>query len=199
MTGNLFLKEDVSRNTHVDYTFKKACKRFYSLRILRRAGVASLSNLKVYLTIIRPILEYVVPVWQSISGTWSDKLQTIQKRALKIIFSCAETYSEALDIAGVDNLADRRTIIRKRYMSRMKITPNHPLHALLPKNPKTAILSLETNLKMFYCMKILGFVELKRQKTFLPLNIINILTIFCLSYNYFYCKYKLAYNLDNLN
>ena len=79
-------------------------------------------------------MEYAVPVWQSISGTWSDKLETIQKRALKIIFPSVETYLEALEVAGIDNLADRRTIICKKYMSRMKILPNHPLHELLPKN-----------------------------------------------------------------
>ena len=39
---------------------------------------------------------------------------------------------------------------------------------------KTAIMSLEKKLKMFFCIKTLGFAELKRQKTFLPLNIINI-------------------------
>ena len=75
----VYLNEDLSWNTHIDYIFKKACKRLYSLRILKRAGVASLNILKVYLTIIRPILEYAVPVWQSISGTWSDKHETYRK------------------------------------------------------------------------------------------------------------------------
>ena len=115
------LNKDLSWNTHLDYIFKKACKRLYSLRILRRAGVGSLSILKVYLTIIRPILEYAVPVWQSISNIWSDKLETIQKRALKIIFPSAETcLAEALELAGIDNLADRRIIICKKYMGKMK-------------------------------------------------------------------------------
>ena len=67
----VYLNEDLNWNTHIDYIFKKACKRLYSLRILRRAGVASLSILKVYLTIIRPVLEYAVPVWQSIPGILS--------------------------------------------------------------------------------------------------------------------------------
>ena len=79
----VYLNEDLSWNTHIDYIFKKACKRLYSLRILKRAGVASLNILKVYLTIIRPILEYAVPVWQSISGTWSDKLETILEKSLE--------------------------------------------------------------------------------------------------------------------
>ena len=92
----VYLNENLTWNTYIDYIFKKACKRLYSLRILRRAGVASLSISKVYLTIIRPALEYAVPVWQLISSILSDKLETIQKRALKIIFPSAETYLEAL-------------------------------------------------------------------------------------------------------
>ena len=60
------LQEDLKWDIHVDYMHKKACKRFYSLRILRRAGVDRESILRVYLTTIRPIMEYAVPVWQSI-------------------------------------------------------------------------------------------------------------------------------------
>jgi hypothetical protein len=36
---------------------------------------------------------FAVPVWQSVPGILSDKLETIQKRALKIIFQSAETYT----------------------------------------------------------------------------------------------------------
>ena len=76
----------------------------------------------------------IVPWWQSISSILSDRLETIQKRALKIVFPSAETYLEVLQLAGIDNLADRRTIIYvKKYMNKMKRT-NHPLHALLPKS-----------------------------------------------------------------
>ncbi len=49
---------------HVAYIYGKACKRLYSLRILRKAGVETNKMLKVYFTIIIPILEYAVPVWQ---------------------------------------------------------------------------------------------------------------------------------------
>ena len=48
----VYLNEDLIWNTHIENIFKKACKRLYSLRILKRAGVESLNILKVYLTII---------------------------------------------------------------------------------------------------------------------------------------------------
>ena len=45
----VYLNEHLTWNAHIDYIFKKACKRLYSLRILRRAGVASLSILKRFI------------------------------------------------------------------------------------------------------------------------------------------------------
>ena len=52
---------DLKRNTHVGYIYKKASKRLYSLRVLKRAGVDEMSILKVYLTSIRPVLGYAIP------------------------------------------------------------------------------------------------------------------------------------------
>ena len=162
----VYLNEDLSWNTHIDYISKKACKRLYSLRILRRAGVASSSILKVYLTIIRPVLEYAVPVWQSISSTLSDKLETIQKRALKIIFPSTETYLEALQLAGIDDLANRRTILCKKYMTKMKGT-NHPLHPLLPKSEdKNCIYELRDKTEEVSLYQDFKFCRTKKTENF---------------------------------
>ena len=55
--------------------------------ILRRAGVDQASTLKVYASSVRSLLEYAVPLCQSIPGYLSDKIESIQKRVLTIIFS----------------------------------------------------------------------------------------------------------------
>ena len=44
----VFIDSDHRWNSHVDYIYKKASKKLYSLRILRRAGVDQASMLKVY-------------------------------------------------------------------------------------------------------------------------------------------------------
>ena len=103
----MYLQEDLKWDIHVNYMHKKACKRLYSLRILRRAGVDRESILRVYLTTIRPIMEYAVPVWQSIPVSLSDKLESVQKRALKIIYP-AESYNNALQRAQIASLSTRR-------------------------------------------------------------------------------------------
>ena len=81
----VFMDSDLKWNSHVEYIFKKACKKLFSLRVLRRAGVNHANILKVYLTTVRPVLEYAVPVWQSIPDYLSDVIKTVRKRALKII------------------------------------------------------------------------------------------------------------------
>ena len=65
---------------------------------------------------------------QFLSGT----IETVQKRALKIIFPEAETYTEALQLAQLTTLADRRKDLCFKYMDKMK-KRDHPLFHLLPK------------------------------------------------------------------
>ena len=95
----VFINIDLTLNSHVDHIYKKACKKLYSLRILRLAGVDQDSMLKVFTSSVRSVLEYTVRVWQSIPGYLSDKIESIQKRALKIISPCADRYSDALELA----------------------------------------------------------------------------------------------------
>ena len=64
--------------------------------------------LKVYLAIIRPILEYAVPVWHAIPEYLSQKIESVQKRALKIIKPGEESYEELLRVFNVEKLQSRR-------------------------------------------------------------------------------------------
>ena len=49
------LQNDLKWDIHIDYIYKKACKKLYFLQILRRARVDQESILKVYLSIIRQV------------------------------------------------------------------------------------------------------------------------------------------------
>ena len=63
----LYIGNDLRENYHIDHVFKKASKRLFSLRMLRKARVSIRLILKVYLTTIcRPILEYGAQVWKDI-------------------------------------------------------------------------------------------------------------------------------------
>ena len=115
------LQNDVKWDIHIDYIYKKACKRLYSLRILQRARVDQESILKVYLSTIRPVKEYAVPVWQLTPGTLADKLKTVQKGALRIIFPTIESYNEALQRAQLDSLATRGHLVCLQHMDKIKV------------------------------------------------------------------------------
>jgi hypothetical protein len=57
----VLISEDLKRTTHVEYIGKKANKRLYALRTLKKAGVPQLDIAKVNCSLIRSTLEYAVP------------------------------------------------------------------------------------------------------------------------------------------
>jgi hypothetical protein len=90
----VILTDDLKWKDHVAYIYGKACKRLYSLRILRKAGVETEKMLKVYSAIIRPILEYAVPVWQAIPEYLSHKIESVQRRLLNLEKSAMTNFYE---------------------------------------------------------------------------------------------------------
>ena len=55
--------------------------------------------LKVYLCNVRLVLEYAAQVWQDIPAYLSDAIESIQRRALRIIFP-KSSYQRALDLTN---------------------------------------------------------------------------------------------------
>ena len=57
------------------------------LKLLNKFSVPPSHSLRMYTSFVRPHLEYACPVWHpGISREESDKIESIQKRALRIIF-----------------------------------------------------------------------------------------------------------------
>ena len=50
----VIMDKDLKWNSHVDYIIKKACKKLYSLRVLRRARVCQPNMSRIYLGSVRP-------------------------------------------------------------------------------------------------------------------------------------------------
>ena len=104
----------------------------FSLRMLRNTRVATRKVLKVYLTIIRPILEYGVQACQDIPAFLSDKLELVQKRALLIMYPSLG-YVDALSFAQLTSLATRRNQLCTKYFQTLH-NSNHPDHCLVPNS-----------------------------------------------------------------
>ena len=121
----------------------KATQRLYFLKHLRRAGVPNVQLLHFYLTVIRPILEYVCPVWNhSITKSQSERLESIQKRALNIIYNYTIdlSYCQALFISDIQSLADRRDHMSREFFTSI-ICPGSSLHSRLPPPCDLSVLS----------------------------------------------------------
>ena len=104
----IIISNDLKRNEHIHYLSKKASKRLCSLGIHKKVVVDREGIVKVYLTTITPILEYGVQVWQDIPELLSNKLESIQKRALHIIYPC-HSYLDTLNTTNLSSLKERRT------------------------------------------------------------------------------------------
>ena len=109
---------------HVDYIIKKVNKGLYSLRVLKQCGAPPVSLAKVFVAIVRPILEYAVSVWQNIPEFLASTIENIQKRATRFIFPMHD-YNEALYALSLH--------LCQVYIARLH-NENHPLHcSILPK------------------------------------------------------------------
>ena len=83
----VIVSNDLKWILHVNAICKKASKRLYALRLLRRNAFPDSVLVKVYCTCVRPILEYACEVWHNNLPVYlSNQVEQIQKRALRIIF-----------------------------------------------------------------------------------------------------------------
>ena len=82
----VMIQNNMNLCAHVTKIVKKAGKRLYMLRLLKRANADTKTLSTVYTTVIRPVLEYACQVWHfNISGYLRDDIERVQRRALRII------------------------------------------------------------------------------------------------------------------
>ena len=73
---------------------------------------------------VRSVIEYACVVFAALPQYLSDSLERIQKRALAIIFP-GSTYSEALNLAGISTLQNRRSVARHEFIA--QLNPDNPV------------------------------------------------------------------------
>ena len=101
------ISSDLAWNKHVDNIVVKAGKRVYMLYQLKRAGIGQHDLVTIYVSVIRPVLEYACPVWHTnLNNHLTESIETVQKRALKCIYPGNE-YADILCL--------RRDSLCKKY------------------------------------------------------------------------------------
>jgi len=121
----------------------KLCSRGHLWGHFSFSGVPPQLLLHFYTAVICPVLEYASPVWHySITRAQSQHLESIQKRAVHIIFSFTRgmSYPNILFVANLNSLQDRRDKCSRTFFQNM-CKPASCLHHLLPPSRNTSVIS----------------------------------------------------------
>jgi hypothetical protein len=125
------ITENLSWQAHVERMCKKASSRIFFIAQLRRTSMDSLDIVKVFVTLIRPILEYACQVWHTgLNEQQHNQLESIQERALALAFPSL-SYEEACEKAQLPPLRVRREDFCNRLFLAAQ-DPSHKLFSLIP-------------------------------------------------------------------
>ena len=101
---------------HINNVVDKFKKRVWMITHLKKASIDNNVLLDVYLSMLRPILEYCSPVYHSmITEEMSNLLENMQKLALRIIFGFDKDYTTILAEKNIISLKDRRQLAFENF------------------------------------------------------------------------------------
>ena len=116
----VFLARDLSWSLHVDSVCSKA-RHILGLLYRRFYGLASQESLKqLYLSLVRPHMEYACQVWDPHLAKDKGALETVQKFACKLATSrWDDSYEELLRLIELKPLQDRRLELKLGLMFKL--------------------------------------------------------------------------------
>lgn len=138
---------------HVAATCVKANKRLHFLKLLKRSSMSPTDLLQYYKTIIRSVIEYACPVWQSsLTADQRNRLESIQRRAVRII-SGSSDYELYCVLYELEPIAVRLDRLAQTTFLRL-CNPSDCLHRLIPVRQSTETLDklrYKSQLSNFFC------------------------------------------------
>ncbi|KAI8504744.1 hypothetical protein Bbelb_178620 [Branchiostoma belcheri] len=122
-----FIFDDkLSWREHVKSTVSKASSRLHYLRLLTKQGMSVEDLIQVYLSLIRPVLEYGHVLLVGCSEDLAASMERVQRRALRII-----SRGGRRSVPDLPSLKERREAAAVTLFKAM-LRPDHPLHDLAP-------------------------------------------------------------------
>ena len=98
-----------SATHHVMGVIDKFYNKLWTLRFLKKGGMDKENLFKVYVSIIRPSVEYCAEVYDSLIPKYvANRLESVQRQACKIIFGWGVDYEKLVEDGRVQSLAARR-------------------------------------------------------------------------------------------
>jgi hypothetical protein len=132
-------------HTHIDKTLTRAKATLHALYPLfsKQSKLTSGNKLKLYKTIVRPVLTYAAPVWCSITNTTMIKPQRFQNKCLRLATNSGRyiKIKDLHDIANIEMLRDHvDRLSTSFYLNRLGYNPLTrqviKTHNLLCSRPK---------------------------------------------------------------
>ena len=146
-------------NVHVQKLLDKFRGRLWSLRHLKKSGMLPSDLLFVYMTILRPVLDFAVPSYHPmLTLAQSAHLESLQKRALKIIYGVDLSYRESLAIANITTLKERREELTRKFTYATLKNPRYT-DGWFPKKPEK---HYQTRSNRPYCEEKLRTERMKK-------------------------------------
>ena len=122
-----------SVGAHIDHCLGKFKKAIWALTHLKRAKICENVLIKVYTTMLRPLLEYSAPVYHSmLTQTMSESLEKQQRRALRIIYGFDLSNQELLEKAKIRTMKERRIEAFEKFT--VKLSNSSRFSSLFPEN-----------------------------------------------------------------
>lgn len=114
-------------DVHFDNVIKKACRRIFIIRNLKRAGMDTQSLLRVYSALIRPVLLHGFQCFCNAPKTLLRSFSRLEKRILRMINTDCENFIDILAFA--ENLCNS-------FFVKIERTEQHPLREMFDaRNP----------------------------------------------------------------
>ena len=114
VTLELIISSDLKWNQHIFRTAAKANRALGFVRRNLKPCSRRIKNL-AYVTLVRPILEYGSAIWDPYTQLLIDKLESVQRRAVRFImndYSRFHSVSDMMSELGIEPLRFRRRIAR---------------------------------------------------------------------------------------
>lgn len=120
----VWFQNNLKWNTHTEVITRKANRLLFLLRECRKSHLPCEVGLTLFLSKIRPIVEYASPVWGGLPSFLDNEIARIQKRSLRIL---------GLDGDILPDLSARRVASTKCEAEKLMNDLSHPCRSLFPE------------------------------------------------------------------
>ncbi|XP_035668168.1 uncharacterized protein LOC118410520 [Branchiostoma floridae] len=121
-----YMDKNLTFDEQISAMISKASRRLYYLRLLTKQGTSITDLIQIYLSLVRPVLEYGHVILVGCSKEQELAIERVQRRALRII-----SLGGRRSVPDLPTLKVRREEAAVQLFERM-LKEDHPLHDMVP-------------------------------------------------------------------